>query len=62
MSLEFPIVTKRTRFKFAIIAFFTFIACAILKHWLEGLDVQILIIGAVPTLAYIYAESKRPST
>lgn len=54
-------MTKRTRFKFAIIAFFTFIACAVAKHWLTGLDVQILVIGAVPTLAYIVAETKRPS-
>jgi hypothetical protein len=54
-------MSKRTRFKFAIIAFFTFIACAVLKHWLEGLDVQILIIGAVPTLAYILGETFRPS-
>jgi len=54
-------MNKRTRFKFGLVAFFTFIACAILKNWLPGLDVQILVIGAVPTVAFIMAETKRPS-
>ena len=54
-------MTKKTRFGFAMIAFFTFIACAVAKHWLAGLSVEILVIGAVPTLAYIVAETKRPS-
>ena len=54
-------MTKRTRFKFGLVAFFTFVVCAIAKYWLTGLDVQILIIGAVPTVAFIMAETKRPS-
>lgn len=52
---------KKTRFKFAMIAFFTFIGCAILKHFLPGLDVSILAIAAGAPLAYIFAETKRKS-
>jgi len=54
-------MSKRTRFKFAIVAFFTFIACAVAKHWISGLDTEILIIGAIPSLAYILGETFRPS-
>lgn len=54
-------MTNKTRLKVGLIAFFTFVACAVAKHWLTGIDLEILAIGAIPTLAYIYAETKRPS-
>ena len=50
-------------FEFTVLfgAFFTFIGCAILKHFLPGLDVAILAIAAGPPLVYIFAETKRKS-
>ena len=54
-------MSKKTRLKFAMIAFFTFIACAILKNFLPGLDVVILGIAGGAPLVYIFAETKRKS-
>lgn len=54
-------MSKRSRLKFAMIAFFVFIGCAILKHFLPGLDVAILGIAAGPPLLYILGDTIRKS-
>ena len=54
-------MSKRTRFKFTAIAFFTVIICAVAKHWLPGIDVTLVGLAMTTILGYLYAETKRPS-
>ena len=54
-------MSTKSRLKFAMIAFFVFIGCAILKHFLPGLDVAILGIAAGPPLLYILGDTIRKS-
>jgi len=51
----------RTRLKICVIAFFTVMATAILKHWLPGIDNTIVGFAVVNVLGYGIYETLRPS-
>jgi len=52
---------KRTRWKLALITFAILIVSAYMKHWLPGISEELLITAAAPAVAYLWAETKRPS-
>ena len=52
---------KKTRFKVTVIVIFALMVCAVLKHFLPGLDIAILGLAVVNGLGYLYSETKRPS-
>ena len=51
----------RTRYKFGLIAFFTFCALAVAKHFLPGMSEVLIISASVPVVSYILSEGKYPS-
>ena len=54
-------MSKRTRLKFAVIAFFTLIAVAIIKHWLPGISDTVLGMATGTPLVYILGDTIRKS-
>lgn len=52
---------EKSRLKFAMLAFFTFVIVAVLKHWLPGISETILGIAAGSPLAYIIGDTVRKS-
>jgi len=53
---------SKTRFKVTVVVIFAMIGCAILKHFLPGLSIEILGLAVVTGLGYLWNETKRPST
>ena len=47
--------------KFGLVAFFTYIALAIAKQWLPGMDTALIIAASIPVVGYLMAESKYPT-
>ena len=54
-------MSKRTRLKFAMIAFFVLIVVAILKHWLPGISDAVLLMATGTPLVYILGDTFRKS-
>ena len=52
---------QRTRLKICVIAFFTVIVVAILKHWLTGISETMVGLAIVNILGYGVYETVRPS-
>lgn len=54
-------MNERTRLRFGMIAFFSMLVVAILKHWLPGISETIVISACVPVVMYIIGETWRES-
>jgi len=54
-------MNTRTRLKVGLICFFSILIVAILKNWLPGISIELVVSACLPVLAYIFAETKRPS-
>jgi len=52
---------KKTRFKITTVVVFVMVACAILKHFLPGLSIEILGLAMINGLGYLWSETKRKS-
>lgn len=51
----------RTRLRICVIAFFTVIIIAVLKHWLTGISETMVGLAVVNVLGYGIYETLRPS-
>lgn len=54
-------VTKSKRFTFGYIAFFTMILVSILKHWLPGISIELVLGAAFPVATVILGDTFRES-
>ena len=52
---------KRSRFKVTVVVIFALFVCAILKHFLPGLSIEILGLAVATAVKYMWDETKRPS-
>lgn len=54
-------MSKRTRLKFAMVAFFVVIAMAVLKHWFSGISETLVGLACSSALTYIIGDTIRKS-
>jgi len=54
-------MNKKSRLKFAMIAFFTLIVVAILKNWFPGISETVLLMATGTPLTFIIGDTIRKS-